>query len=362
MRHVIIGAGFGAQAHLPAFAAVPGVEVLAVADSGSGRASELGSTSGLTTFRDWRQMLDLLRPDSVSVAVPPTVQYEIVASALSRGIHVLCEKPLGIDANDAVALLNMAESANLTAAVAFQYRFEYGIEALRHQFRSGCIGRLRRINVDWITSGRADPLRAWAWQHDAGSGGGVISAFLPHVVDLFYWLVGCEAKSVAARTAVLIPRRPYGASELLEVTAEDSIDVFCEFGCGALASSRITNCQWGGDGMKIEIHGEQGVLRYSHPPPFSGEVDLKLSFQGNHACALEVATPGSAAKQTDSRTGPLVHLAKLFVDAVQGINSPDLPTFHDGVRCQHLLGAVRRSAIQRAFVLTSENQTNSSGI
>jgi predicted dehydrogenase len=344
MRHAIIGAGFGARAHLPAFIALPGVDLVAVSDNGSGRASELASF-GFPIFHDWRKMLDVIRPDSVSVAVPPVFQREIVASALGRGIHVLCEKPLGIDENEALMLMNLADSANLTAAVGLQYRFEHGIEALRHQFRSGRIGCLRRINVDWITAGRADPARAWSWNHDAGMGGGVVKGFLPHVADLIYWLVGCEARSVTAKTVVLIPGRPYGSRDLIAVTAEDSLDALCEIDCDAIASIRVTNCQWGGDGMKIEIHGEKGVLRYSHKPPFSGNADMKLYFQGQQACAFEVAVP-DISKQTDSRTVPLVHLVNQFANSVQGgISNPDLPTFRDGVRCQHFLGAVRRSAI-----------------
>ncbi|MCF8150170.1 MAG: Gfo/Idh/MocA family oxidoreductase [Sulfuritalea sp.] len=346
MRHAIIGAGFGARAHLPAFAAIPGVEIVAIADTGSGRAAELAQP-GLAIYSDWCQMLDELRPDSVSVVVPPPVQREIVVSAIGRGIHVLCEKPLGMSMAEADTMMKLAESTTVTAAVGLQYRFEPGMEVLRQQVRSGRLGRIRRLDIDWITAGRADPARSWGWQHDAASGGGVINSFLPHVADLIYWLSGYEVTGVVARTDVLVPLRPDSFGICSEVTAEDVVDALCELGDGAVASMRITNCQRGGAGMRIEVHGEQGLLRFAHRPPFTGQVELHFCHEDGNPEAIEVDKPADPG--TDSRVAPLHQLAKLFVAAVQGAISPDLPSFRDGVRSQRLLAAVRHSAALRTF-------------
>ena len=347
MRHAVIGIGYGASAHLPTFVALPGIEVVAVVDGGSGRA-ERYARPGLAAYSDWRRMLDDLRPDSISVAVPPAAQREIVVSAVERGIHVLCEKPLGMDAEDAAEMLRMTEAATVTAAVCFQYRFEPGISTLRQQIRSGRLGRLRRVDLGWITAGRADPARPWSCQHDIASGGGVINAFLPHAADLVRWLSGREALSVVARTAVLVPHRLDDKGARLEVTAEDAVDALIELDDGAVANIRITNCQSGGDGMHIEVHGENGLLRFAHRPPFSGDVELQYCGHGADIEAIDVTSP--VAGEGDSRVASLRQLAQLFVAAIGGASSPDLPVFRDGEHTQRLLAAVRRSAAARRFV------------
>lgn len=347
MRHAVIGAGFGGGVHLPTFTSMPGIEVVAVVDGGSGRAERF-ARPGLAAYSDWRRMLDDLRPDSVSVAVPPAAQREIVASAIGRGIHVLCEKPLGMDMLEAAEMLRMAEVVGVTAAVCFQYRFEPGMCALRQQIRSGRIGRLRRIDLGWVSAGRADPTRPWSWQHDIGLGGGVINAFLPHAADLVRWLSGCDALSVVAGTAVLVPFRLDDIGNKREVTAEDAVDVLVDLDGDAVANIRITNCQWGGDGMRIEVYGESGLLRFAHRPPFSGDVELQFCGRGAEIEAIDVTSPISV--EGDCRAASLRQLAELFVAAVGGASSPDLPSFRDGEHIQRLLSAVRRSAAARMFV------------
>lgn len=340
MRHAIIGTGFGLSTHLPAFSAISGIEVIAISNNG-GPSLDL-PTSGIKIFQNWRKMLDATRPDSVSVVVPPLAQYEIVEFAINRGIHVLCEKPLGIDKFQAHLLLKKADLARIKAAVGLQYRFEYGIATMRNSYISGVIGDFRRINVDWVTSGRADPGKAWSWQNDSEMGGGVINGFLPHVVDMIYWLLGCEILSVLAKSAILIQSRHTKSSNSIAVTAEDSLDAICDIGNEKIAGIRITNCQSGGDGMRIEIHGERGILRYSHPPPFIGNVDLNLCTEGNNTIPLKIVSPKGGG-QGDTRVAPMTQLADKFFKVVHGIDVPDMPTFRDGARCQDALTMVKEA-------------------
>lgn len=340
VRHAVIGTGFGARVHLPAFAALPGVEVVALADAGSGRAGEMAG-AGVAAYSDWRRLLDEVRPDSLSVAVPPAAQCEIVAAAIDRGIHVLCEKPIGLSPTDASMLAKQAAAAAVVAAVGFQFRFESGMAALRRHARAGTLGRLRRVDFSWITSGRADPARPWSWQHDGAAGGGVINGFLSHAVDLLHWHCGHEVIAVTARSAVLVAERPDGAGGRRPVTAEDMVDVLCELGDDAIASLRITNCQPGGDGMRIEVHGERGVLRYHHRPPFTGGAALSLAVADG--CS-ELPPEDAADGGGDSRLEPMRRLAALFAEVVRGGAAAELPNFGDALRSQRLLDAVREAA------------------
>jgi predicted dehydrogenase len=345
MRHAIVGAGFGATGHLPAFAGLGGVEVVALCDSGSGRAAKAGHAD-LATYVDWRRMLDEVRPDTLSVVVPPPTQRVIVEAALGLGIHVLCEKPLGMTPPDARAMAAAAERARRVGAVALQFRFEPGMSALRQQIREARVGRVRRVDFSWMTSGRADASRPWGWQHDAAAGGGVIYAFLPHVIDLVRWLSGSEVTTVAARSAILVGWRPDGDS-MRAVTAEDMVDAICELEGGAVASLRVTNCQPCGDGMRIEVHGDDGVLLFAHRPPFAGDVELSCHRRGSPVERLE-SRPREAAAG-DSRSSPLRELAGQFIDAARGGRAESLPTFTDGWHAQCVMAAMRRSVAEQRF-------------
>jgi predicted dehydrogenase len=338
-----VGVGFGAGVHLPAFKALDGVDVVGIAHSGAGQHA-VSQQHGTLVYPDWRVMLAELRPDSVSIAVPPDAQRGVVESALRQGAHVLCEKPMGLCADDAIAMCDQAVSSTAIGAVALQYRFEPRMSEFRKQIMAGTVGRIRRIDFAWITEGRASPQRPWAWQHDVARGGGVINGFMPHVIDLLRYLSGFEIARVTAQTAVLIPERPDAAAASRIVTAEDAVDGWFELESGAIASVRVTNCQVGGEGMQIDVHGDHGILRYAHRPPYSGEVMISCS-PAIPGAQIQSRDIGSQVRQEgDARTQAFRSLVKLFVDAVRGLPTPDLPTFRDGMRVQQVLEAMRTSA------------------
>ncbi len=348
MRHAIIGAGFGADVHFPAFAGLPNVEVVAISDSGSGRAKRL-ALEGVATYSNWQYMLDEVRPDSLSVAVPPVAQKEIVIQATQRGIHVLCEKPFGMGAEDAVAMLDAALEARIVGAVGFQFRFEPGISELYTQVVAGRIGQVRRVDFAWFTSGRASATRPWSWQHAAANGGGVVNAFLPHVVDLLLWLTGSSVTSVAGRTAVLVPQRLDYSGAVREVTAEDVVDALLELENGSVGSVRVTNCQPAGEGMRIELHGDKGVLQFIHRSPFRCK-DARLTYYRPESAPELIEPADSRQQESDTRSIPFQGLARQFVSAVQGKPSSELPTFYDGLRVQRVMTTLRLAVEKRAFV------------
>ena len=348
VRHAIIGAGFGVDVHFPVFAALAGVEIVAISDAGSGRAKQC-ALEGVPAYSDWRRMLEEVCPDSLSVAVPPVAQREIVIKAIQSRIHVLCEKPFGMCYEDAADMFKAALDARIVGALGFQYRFEPGISKLRKQLLAGSVGRVRRVDFAWFTSGRARATRPWSWQHEVAEGGGVVNAFLPHVMDLLLWLTGSAVTSVVGRTAVLIPTRPDNSGVIREVTAEDVVDALLEFENGAVGGVRVTNCQPAGEGMHIEVHGDNGVLQFIHRPPF-GNRDARLACYRSEFEPELFDLADLAQGKRDTRCIPFKSLAQQFVLAVQGKKSSDLPTFHDGLRAQRIMTALRQSVVRREFV------------
>ncbi len=350
MRLGIIGGGFGIDGHLAAISDLAGAEVTAVADSGSGRI--LARLPDVSLYSSsWRDMLNT-SVDAVCIVTPPATHKEMVLALLETGKHVLCEKPFGMDPLQSRQMADAVARANVTAAVTFQYRFEPGLQALKKLVDDKRIGDLRSVECIWLTSGRSDPHLPWTWRNDAEQGGGVIGAFLSHIVDLLHWLTDDRVQGVEARTEILVPLRPAVGGGVREVTAEDLVRARLEFAGGVWAQCHVSNCHSESFGMRIELLGSTGKLVYSHTPPFMADTQqVHLHAHGEVPKLLFNAGDSLGSASGDTRLPALRRLLKCFVETTQCANISTLPTFEDGWVVQRVLHAVRQSAASRSRVL-----------
>ena len=337
IRFGVIGGGYGRQVYLPALWSLPGAVVAAVADGGSGRMA----TTDLDYFPSWRTLVEHATIDAVSIATPPALHAQIVETALSRGLHVLCEKPFGRDRAEAEAMARAAAvPAGIATAIGFQFRYEPGLQALRQVLAEGRIGRLRRIDVTWVTSGRADPGRPFGFQHDRAAGGGVIEGFLCHSLDYAFWLSGQEPRRAWARGDIVIGQRADAAGAARIVTAEDAADAIVELADGVVLGARVTNCQPGRDLHRIALAGDGGWAELDQAAR-AGAQHLHVGTPANpRPAAIELPAPAPGA---DSRLPAFSRLAADLLAAIAGEPSADLPRFPDGVRVRRVLAALHRA-------------------
>lgn len=345
MRIGIVGGGFGVSGHFPAFSALPGVEVVVVADSGSGKIkSQL--PKGVAYAASWQDALSV-PVDAVSIVVPPSRQREIVSAALGLRKHVFCDKPFGLNASEAIAMHEDAVSVpDCTTAINYQFRFEPGIQELKRQIESGAVGALHSVDFSWITGGRASPEAPWTWRNDSAAGGGVIGAFFSHAADLIWWLTQREARSVFAQSGIAVKNRLDEAGQHCVVTAEDMIAVQLQLDDELIASCRISNCQTGGNGMRLEVRGSDGVLIYRHAPPFTPyEQSISLSRKGKK-WAIPISQPRLPLVSAETRLWAVYESAHHFVRKGQGDATACPPSFLDGVRVHKIMAGLRKSVAQ----------------
>jgi predicted dehydrogenase len=175
MRVGVIGTGFGARVVAPAFAATPGCQVVDV----------VSPRDPLAVERLCR------RPDVdlVSIHSPPFCHAADVGLALKGGHAVLCDKPLGLDATEARAMLHEAAAAGVVHLVNFEFRHDPARLRLRALIEAGAVGRPEQLHWTHLS-------RAWrghspgAWQFDRATGGGWVRAWGSHAVDTIRWLFG----------------------------------------------------------------------------------------------------------------------------------------------------------------------------
>ena len=125
LRIAVIGVGHLGGYHVQKYKAIPGVELIGVVDVDADRANEIAHRYNTTAYRDHRHILD--RVDAVSLAVTTSMHFEVAKDVLTEGIHMLIEKPITYDLNEADVLIRMARERDLVLQVGLIERFNPAI-------------------------------------------------------------------------------------------------------------------------------------------------------------------------------------------------------------------------------------------
>jgi predicted dehydrogenase len=322
--------GFGAAVHLPAFEAQSDVEVVAVADNGSGRAAALAARHGdrLRAFSDGMSLAAWDGIDIVSIATPPATHEALARAALAAGKHVFCEKPFCTGSSAASRLVQLANERRLVGALCYEFRYDPGIRRLLERVHAGGIGTVRRLAVTWQTAGALDPRRAWSWRHDAEQGGGVLFDWFSHVADYASRIAQSPVRSVWAQAATRVAERKDSHGMPRAVTAPDECDVVCQFESGVTGVFSVSNACRAPIGHRIEIFGDLGSIVFHHPPPFLATGRSLRLTRGDETTVDSVLANHNP--DADGRIAVTSDLLADFIAVVRGEQRPLLPTFSDG--------------------------------
>jgi myo-inositol 2-dehydrogenase / D-chiro-inositol 1-dehydrogenase len=199
LRAGIIGAGEIARLHARGYAAVPGVQLVAVADLRLEKAQALAELHGAEALATTAELLE--RVDAVSVCTPPAAHADVAIAALRAGKHVLCEKPIARTVAQAEAMLAVAAHADGLLMVGHVSRFQSDLRKGKELVERGRLGRLARA-YDSITMPFPDPA-ADSWYADFAQSGGVVLDLGIHSFDYLAWLF---ESPVARVHAIGVPR------------------------------------------------------------------------------------------------------------------------------------------------------------
>jgi len=347
----IVGAGFGCAVHLPAFEALgAGVRVTAVADRRSGRADAANQARArkLAIFDDGCDLAVSDAVDVVSVAIPPREQLSVVRAALEHGKAVLCEKPFGLDVEEAARVVDVADSLAAATAIGFEFRYDPGIGAMVDAVADGVVGSVRHVAVDWLTGGAMQAGRVRTWRDDPAYGGGILNEFCSHVFDYSPLIAGGSIMRVWCRRATVVRERT-ASDGLGAVGLFDACDVLCDFSSGATGRFSVSNAVHAPLGHRVEVFGEAGALTFYHAPPFlRGSVRLELRDRdGTVRTLMPRECPGGL--QGDVRQGAFRALAADFIAAVRGDCPARLPRFRDGLAVRRVIAACETSVRTGCF-------------
>ena len=157
----IVGAGEIVDlAHLPAYQD-HGLQIVGITDINKGKAADVAARHGIPRVYD---SVGEIAADPevalVDIAVFPWVQYEVAVPLLDAGKHMLCQKPLSYDFEEAVRLVEHAEKCKLQLAVNQQLRFSESVAAAKAMVVAGWIGEPFEMSWDFHVY---TPWENWAW-------------------------------------------------------------------------------------------------------------------------------------------------------------------------------------------------------
>lgn len=342
----IVGLGFG-RAHIPAFQA-NGCAVVAVCQRNVETAQPVAKQYGIPqVFERWEEMLDKARPDIVVIAAPPALHLQIAMAALSRGAHVLCEKPLAMDAAQGRAMVDAAARAKRTAMTSFNWRFPAAMRQLHDMVEAGHLGRLFHVNLRWFGSRWADEGAPATWRMDRTQAGhGAMGDMGVHVIDLVRWHFG-EFTRVTALAGIAHPSRQAPGGRPTD--AEDFCSVIGELAGGGLVTIMVSRAARGANEQTLEAYGSDGGLRYRTAREekrwYVGSLEAASGNGGFEPVKVKAGLPRSAGEGDQLEIigkALIAPLVKRFLKATSKGQSPS-PSFEDGLRAQAVLDAVLKA-------------------
>jgi len=375
LRIGAVGTGFGAAVQVPAFQAVAGIEVVAIAARHQARADEAAARLGVPmAFEGFEAMIASPDVDAVYVGSPPSLHREIVALACESGKHVLCEKPVGVCAADATVMTDSVSSANAVGMVNFEFRYRPARRLLGSLLRDGIIGAPRSIHVVNNAGFLDNPRRGWNWWSVGRAGGGLVEAAGSHLLDaVVQWLGPISAVQASLHTAI-DRRLDARTGEFRAVETDDSFTLTLDFESGAWGTIMGSGVMLGQPATSVEIHADQGVLRLTEPFTAAGRVE------GDNAetqiRVWRTGQPGRGGRDEDvvpippeleqdgssyeARLRLSALLARDFAAAVDG-RTQRYPSMADGLRIREVLDAVHESSLTQRRVEVTPTPPCSAG-
>ncbi len=200
VRIGIIGAGNIAKTHSTFYTNNPHAEITAYCDIVPEKAEALASRFGGTAYPDMTSMFKSEQLDAVSVCVPNAVHKPAALAGLKNDCHVLCEKPMALDARQGKQMAEAAGKSGKVFMMGMPYRFRPETAHLKNLLESGAFGEVYHITVSLYRRRGIPGLGRW-FTTKAESGGGPLIDIGVHIMDLVMYLAGFpKPKSVSATT------------------------------------------------------------------------------------------------------------------------------------------------------------------
>lgn len=373
LRYAMVGGGPGAfigAVHRMAAELDGGMELVAGAFSSS---AEKSAQAGEELFLDpsrvypsWQAMLEAEsartedRIDFVSIVTPNFLHHPVAKAALEAGFHVVCDKPMTMTVEESEDLCRTVSETGLVFALTHNYTGYPMVKQARHMARSGELGTLRKVVVEypqgWLsTLLEATGQKQAAWRSDPARAGAssALGDIGTHCENLVHYITGLEMDELVADLGTLVDGR----------ALEDDANLLIHYKGGAhgvLYCSQIS--QGEENALTIRVYGSKAGMQWKQEFPTwlwvrsqDGPEQIYKNGNGYVVDAAQSATrlpSGHPEGFIEAFANIYREAGRAIRDAIEGRNAGDydFPTVQDGARGVHFIHTAIKSSRERAWV------------
>lgn len=284
--------------------------------------------------------------DIIDIGLPVHLHEEAVIKAAEEGKGVLCEKPLGLNANQAKKMLDTVEKNKVFNAYLENYTFFNKVEEMKKFIESGVIGEISYINS---SGGNMGPDSEWFYNKDLSGGGALIDLGV-HSIEVVRWLLDKKnPNKVFAHNYAMVNEKAVKAG------VEDTNISILQFGKASFLSTVGWGVKSGGEGMKFEINGTEGTISSVLPSGFP----IMRVFSTATEDKLKYAKTASMAKYDGGWYLPPMTIVDIFsmfimemdnIISAYKIDSEPRHIFHDGWVNNVIIDALYQSASEGRWI------------
>ena len=229
-----------------------------------------GKKIGLKKERNYKNFFEMASNEknfddgieAVSIVTPNNVHYEVAKKFLMQGIHVICDKPLTSNIEDAKDLYNISKKSKSLFMITHNYTGYPMVRQARKMIENGDLGEIRVIQVeypqDWLSKENKTKQALWRTNPIESGPGGCIGDIGTHAYNIACFVSNLEIESVAADLHTFVDNRKL----------DDNAHILLRFKGGAkgmLWSSQIS--PGNENALKLRVFGENGSISWSQEDP-----------------------------------------------------------------------------------------------
>ena len=342
VRILILGTGGMANNHAEAFAKIDGVQLVAGIDT---RPEQLKAFcdkhkigrgfASITEALAWGEF------DAVTNVTPDAAHFATTMPVLAAGKHILCEKPLATNEDDADAMATAAAKAGVVNMVNLSYRNVAALQAGARMVAAGAIGNVRHFEASylqsWLTQpawGHWDRESQWLWRLSTEHGSkGVLGDVGIHILDFATFVAGLDVDEISCRLATF-HKAPGDRIGDYVLDANDSATMQVLLSNGALGTVTATRFASGHlNDLRLRLYGDKGGI----------EVSWEKNVSRLRACLEPDLQTG---EWHDIEAPVLATIYERFIAAIRGEGVAD-PDFARGAALQRMLDRAEQSSEQR---------------
>jgi predicted dehydrogenase len=212
---------------------------------------------------------EIARPDGIDfviIATPNHMHFPVAKAFLEAGINVVCDKPMTFTLEEAQELVKLVESKkNLIFALTHNYTGYPAVRQAREMVKSGALGEIRKVMVEYIQDWLMDPLeksgqKQASWRTDPARAGisNCVGDIGTHGENLLEYITGLKIKSLCAELNSFLPGRPLDDDANMLLRLENGAKGYLS--CSQIACGEENN-------LNIRIYGSQAGLEWHQQDP-----------------------------------------------------------------------------------------------